>query len=211
MKKLLKVSPFVILTFILTFTAADLFATRVLHRNLQELSNLSKRVFVGRCVYVTESFNPGGGLPPYTEYTFEVTESIKGNVGGMITFRQYGLRSPRQISENLAYVGRIPGMPIYQEGQEYVIFLIGDSSLGLTSPVGLFQGAFFVIEENGRKMVINGNNNVGLFKELSAEKMELGLSSNLSQNEKGLMTVKKGPLNYNDFISLVRKMVNGKK
>ena len=83
--------------------------------------------------------------------------------------------------------------------------------LGLTSPVGLFQGAFRVIEENGRNMVINGNNNVGLFKELSAEEMELGLSSSLTQGETGLMNVKKGPLNFNNFISLVKKLVNSKK
>ena len=211
MKKLFRFSPFVILTFILTFTTTDVFATKLVHRNLQELSSISKRVFIGRCVYVIESYNPGGGFPAYTEYTFEVSESIKGNVGSVIIFRQYGLRGPRQVSENIAYVGRIPGMPIYQEGQEYMIFLIGDSILGLTSPVGLFQGAFRVIEENGSKMVINGFNNVGLFKDLSAEEMELGLSSELSQQEKGLMAVKKGPLHYNDFISLVKKMVNGKK
>lgn len=211
MKKLIKLSISSLILILFTLTAADLFATKMIHRNLEGLIKISKRIFVGRCVLATEFYEPGSGTPPHTEYTFEVIESFKGNLGTTLTFRQYGLKGPRQVSENIAYVGKIPGMPLYQEGQEYMVFLIGYIILGLTSPVGLLQGAFRVIEENGRKMVINGFNNVGLFKDLSAEEMKLGLSSELSQTEKGLMAVKKGPLNHNDFISLVRKMVNGKK
>lgn len=182
-------------------------ATELAHRNIRQLCNLSQRIFVGKCVSATESFAPGSGLPAYTEYTFQVTQLIKGNIGGTITFRQLGLRSPRRISEDLAYVGSIPGMPIYQEGKEYALFLIGDSRLGLTSPVGLFQGSFLVIEdEHGNRMFVNGINNVGLFKESSAETMKT--RAGLSQAEKALFSMTKGPISYEVFNSLVKKIVN---
>lgn len=191
----------------LIFVASSSLSTEVAHRNIRQLCDLSQRIFIGKCISATESFAPGSGLPAYTEYTFQVIQSIKGNLGSAITFRQFGLRGPRRISEDLAYAGRIPGMPIYEEGKEYALFLIGDSRLGLTSPVGLFQGAFLVIEDaHGNRMLVNGINNVGLFKELSADQMKL--RAGLSPAEKALFSMPKGPISYDAFNSLVKKIVN---
>lgn len=178
----------------------------VLHRNLQQLAKSARRIFAGKCTSVSEHYQPNGDSPPYTEYTFEILESIKGNLGPTLTIRQYGLTKPKQVSQDLAYVGRVPGMPVYQEGKVYVLFLIGDSKLGLTSPAGLYQGAFLILEDsNGAKKVINGVSNLGLFKNL--ETATLTLNKALSPTERVLMKNKKGPIDYEDFLSLVRKMV----
>lgn len=189
--------------------AGNALGTVVLHRNLQQLSDLSERVFWGKCVSRVEFFQPGGKLPPYTEYTFEVFETFKGQVGSTITFRQFGLTSYRQWNDQLVYVGIMPDMPIYQEGHEYILFLIGDSQLGLTSPVGLYQGSFQVIREpNGVRKVVNGMNNSGLFKDMSeAGKME---KLSLTSSQKKVLANRKGPIDYDAFISVTRKLIQAK-
>lgn len=182
-------------------------AIELIHRNLYEMSTLSKRIFVGKCISATEIYQPDSELPACIEYTFEVKLSIKGNVGNTITFRQFGLKNPRKVDKGLIYVGRVPGMPIYEEGKDYVLFLIEDSALGLTSPIGLFQGAFRITTDKGGVIrVVNGINNLGLFKELDMDKLRL--RSSLSSGELELFYVNKGPVNYNTFISLLKKFVD---
>lgn len=182
-------------------------ATRMLHRNLMEIVEISKRVFVGRCSSVNEGaieFDNGGKLY-YTEYTFEVSESIKGRVGSSITFRQLGLRNPIQIDATRASLQHIPGMPMYRENEEYMLFLIGDSRLGLTTPVGLFQGAFTIrIDKYGAETATNGFLNRGLFQDIEVEDLD---RLNLSPAEKRLCSQAKGPFVLDDFIGIVKKLV----
>lgn len=183
---------------------ASAHALQMLHRNLQEISAISERAFVGKCVAVREIFEPEKNIPPQTEYTFEITDVLKGELGSTLTFRQHGLLRPHVVGENAAYVGRSAAMPVYREGQEYVIFLIGDSSLGLTSPVGLYQGVFLIkADETGKKYVMNGNNNIGLFRDMKSEKKK---EKAFSQKEANLLTVKKGPVDYHAFISMIKKL-----
>ncbi len=183
-------------------------ATRMLHRNLNGIVRISKRVFVGRCVSVNADaieFDNGGKLY-YTEYTFEVSEGIKGDVGSTITFRQLGLRNPIQIDETRASLQRIPGMPMYRETEEYMLFLIGDSRLGLTSPVGLLQGAFTIRrDEYGAKIATNGFLNRGLFKDIESDALD---RLNLSPSEKKLCAQTKGPFVLDDFSGIVKKLVS---
>jgi hypothetical protein len=43
------------------------------------------------------------------------------------------------------------GLPRFEVGEELILFLYGDSSRGLTSPVGFGQGKFKVIRDKGGK------------------------------------------------------------
>ncbi len=180
-------------------------ATTLVHRNLASLVASADRIFVGRCVSVQEGelkFPSGSIL--YTEYTFQVLDRIKGNVVGEVKVRQLGLTKPRQINETTALVDRVVGMPVYRENGEYLLFLNKDSRLGLTTPVGLFQGAFSIArDENGRDFAVNGNFNRGLFKGMSPEKPAV---AGLSVSEKSLLRKKKGPVHLDSLISLVRKL-----
>ena len=151
---------------------------------------------------VEDDTAPGTEIP-VTTYTFSVSERIKGVTGDILTVRQFGVRQPR-VQGDQALVFRIPGMPVYQVGQEVVLFLIADSSLGLTSPVGLSQGAFTIEERDGRKVLQNGNQNLGLFKDLSPEAS--AKKWQLSEKEVNLFSVKKGPIDPITFIGVVRKM-----
>ena len=168
------------------------FATKMLHRNAEELASLANRVFVGVCKSVEQRQN---GSLYYTEYTFEVQDGIKGvNTGTVLVFRQFATPPG---------AGRIAGFPSYQSGGKYLLFLRADSELGLTSPIGLTQGAFQIFRSNdGSEKAINGLDNKGLFRGMDKSS---GYSS-LSVSERSLMEATSGSVNLNSLVGLVRKM-----
>lgn len=186
----------------LILNSPDAYATKVKSVNLEQMVQGADRIFIGTCVAVEDGTVPGTEIP-ITTYTFSVSERIKGVMGGTLTVRQFGVREPR-IQGDQALVQRIPGMPVYRVGQEVVLFLVSDSSLGLTSPVGLFQGAFTVEEREGKKVLQNGNQNLGLFKDLSKE--ESARKWKLSDEEADLFSVRKGPMDRTTFIGIIKKM-----
>jgi hypothetical protein len=140
----------------------------VLRFNIEEMTATADRVFIGRCISVTESEEMiAQGPTPITSFTFEVEQAIKGKLPRQITFRQLGHTS-RRVSKESSIVKKgmiIHGMPGYRVGDRVVLFLIPNYSDGnVTYPVGVAQGAFFVAETaSGGKTVRNGLNNLGLF------------------------------------------------
>lgn len=138
-------------------------ATMVLPMNFSQLAGGADRIFIGTCSSVKEG-QTAEGLP-FTEYTFTVLEGFKGQVGETVTFRQVGQLAPRRYNDKLAQVFRVPGMPVYRPGQKALLFLHADSRIGLTSPVGLFQGAFLLSTDlAGAEVAVNGADNANLFR-----------------------------------------------
>jgi len=177
-------------------TATAAFATKLQHRNLDQMTKLSQRIFVGTCVAVEQAEQPlGSNVVPLTRYTFQVQETIKGGTGVTETVQQFG---------KMEGLGAVIGMPRYQEGGKYLLFLLPESEIGLTSPVGLFQGAFQIAEdpETGEVQATNGYNNLGLFKDMESGAGVLGLAA----EERALMSTVKGAVDYDQFIGLVKKM-----
>jgi len=204
MKKILEKCVLTLLVISFVGISHKVFSTTLIHRNLKELVVASERIFIGQCIAVQEGeLKFPRGTIFYTEYTFQVSESIKGNVDGVITFKQYGLAKPRQIDENTVLYNRPVGMPVYNENEEYMLFLIGDSRLGLTSPVGLYQGAFLITQDQfGRQVALNGAYNRGLFKNMSSNELN---TLALTRTEQTLAARAKGPFILNDFVSVVKK------
>ncbi len=193
---------------VLISVAYNGYSTTVKHYNLKGLVSKAERIFTGQCISVEEGEIefPKGSIW-YTEYTFRISEGIKGTSGETITFRQYGLINPRQIDENTVVFNRPVGMPTYEANQQYMLFLIGDSELGLTSPAGLFQGAFFIYhDELSRRVAINGSQNRGLFKKDATTELK---QFDLTQSEKVLVEKSKGVFVLDDFVSVVKKFVQG--
>jgi len=86
-----------------------------------------------------------------------------------------------------------------------MLFLIGDSELGLTGPAGLFQGAFLIYhDELNRRVAVNGSQNLGLFKKDAATELK---QFDLTQSEKALVEKSKGAFVLDDFVSVVKKFV----
>jgi len=179
------------------------YATKVKSVNLEQIVEEADRIFIGTCVAVEDGTLSGNGIP-ITLYTFSISERIKGAMGETLTIRQVGVRKPR-VQGDQALVWRIPGMPIYRIGQELILFLAADSQLGLTSPVGFMQGTFTVEEREGKKVLENGFQNGGLFKNLSPETSIRKWG--LTEEEVGLFSVKQGPIDHSTFLGVVRKMV----
>ncbi|MCG8608112.1 hypothetical protein MJD09_24390 [bacterium] len=206
LKKVSRIAPFLFF-FVIAMTDGT-FATKLLHRNLKGLVEVAHSVFTGRCVSVSEGIRDleNGAKLYYTEYTFEVEETLKGHVGRTVTFRQFGWASPRQIDDTRAIYPGIMAMPNYREGEDYLLFLIGESRLGLTSPAGLNQGAFLVEkDQDGLAVAANAILNRGLFRDISSVEMDqLGMTG----PEKQLCTFQKGPLPIQEFKSVVKKFID---
>ena len=185
----------VLAVLLMTITAPFLIATSVRTVNLEEMVNLSERVFRGRCLSV-EAINHRSGMA-VSEYTFEVLEAIKGvRPGEEIVFRQVDATGR----------GRLPGiigMPAYPKGREILLFLHGDSQIGLTSPVGLGQGVFAVDRTvEGQLKAVNAVKNRNLARNLSFSRaQEIGFGrQRLNEIRKG------GPVSLSLLTSMVRQI-----
>ncbi|MFQ5605933.1 MAG: hypothetical protein ACE5HS_21900 [bacterium] len=172
--------------------------------NLKELIRNSGRIVVATCIAIDEGAvtMPDGGKIPFTQYTFSVSKSIKGDLGSRLEVRQFGVRpSANGARVNLGVIG----MPSYELNEECILILTQESKIGLTAPVGLSQG-FFRVSTNlktGRKEAVNGFNNAGLFSNM--QKLKGTVLQNLSRAEINLLSQKQGPVEFDTFVSLLEK------
>jgi hypothetical protein len=180
----------------LAFTALSVDATSMKHRNIVELISLSDLILVGQVTSVTDGID--GGVP-YTEITIIVSESLRGDVGSVYTFRQFGLLAPRDMGNGRTYVGLSPdGWPRFATGENVMLFLYTKSDMtGLRTTVGLLQGKF--TERRGR--FVNGIDNRGLFRNVSVAQ---GV---LDPAEEKLLEMRKGSVATDILVSFVRKAV----
>lgn len=132
----------VLFTFAVAFAGSG--ATAVLTVTpLAELTAGAGKIVRGRCVARRVEEQHVGGLPVrVTVYRFEVREYLKGHGAAVFDFRQVG--TPEGGPADL---GRLVGLPVYVPGDEYVLFLLRESTAGLTSPAGAGEGAFLLREE----------------------------------------------------------------
>jgi hypothetical protein len=191
--------------------AGDSFAFRMVPMNLAEMSAAAERIVVGVCLAREEGeqpVSPGGPSVRYTQYTFQVSDRIKGAGNATLTIRQVRFGQRRSSLNGEAVQHEILPLPDYQPGQEVLLFLGGDSSLGLTSPVALDQAVFDVEVQDGRKILKHRFKNRMLFRDMPAR--QFGVSRELSSDETSLFSVREGePLPYEAFLGLVRKLANG--
>jgi hypothetical protein len=189
----------VLLAALLFATARSATGTSMLHRNVVDLVELSELILVGKITAVDDGFDNG---VPYTEITLSVSEAIKGEAEGLYTFRQFGLRAPRERNNGKTNLGLSPqGWPRFAAGDEVVLFLHEKASkTGLRTTVGLLQGTF----KQTSGGLVNGIGNQGLFRNL-AVKGEL-----LTPAEERMLDMKKGPVRSEAFVPFVRKAVRGK-
>lgn len=201
-KILLKASIFALTVMLIVVSGSHVYSTTLVKRNLADLTKMAEVIFVGKVIGASDGLL--NGSLPYTEYTFEVLESIKGDLPAsrIYRYRQLGLLQPRNMGngKTLALTGKnIGGLPLYNNGETALIFL-GKSSrqTGLRTTVGLMQGKFVI--ENGR--AVNAVNNAGLFEGMNAN------STKLSNAEKAMMSQKAGALDAKMLITTVKRAIN---
>lgn len=165
-----------------------------------DLVGKSELILRGTIASVTDGIDPQG--LPYTEVTMHVAEAIRGNVGAEYTFRQFGLLKPRSMGNGMVNLMVTPsGWTTYTQGEEAILFLNPHAKYtGLQTTVGLSQGKFRVSMAG----TTNGANNSGLFEHIKVS------PSLLSASDQQLMSTKKGAMDTQSFVSLVRKAVDGR-
>jgi hypothetical protein len=207
---------------VLISPVSDLLAFRMVLMNLEELATRAPRIVAGVCTAQQDGemvVGAKGETLAYIEYTFRVTDVIKGNVGETLTIRQVNLgRKPASGAPGLdgGTVARprpynpVP-LPQYQVGQEVMLFLTEDSELGLTSPLGMQQGVFDVRDARGKKFVSSRFSNTSLFRGISPERTAaFGLSTRPDPRPSPKVAeVPAGPFRYEAFVSLVQELAKG--
>jgi len=125
-------------------------AAMVLPVNVEELASRADKIFVGTCTNVETKVNAHG--IPVVEVTYAVNESLKGEVGETVTFQQ--LDSTHQVSSGATGASQSPyqahsiweaaatsvRLPSYAKGEKALLFLARPGQMGITAPIGLFQG-----------------------------------------------------------------------
>ena len=121
-------------------------ASQVRSLDLEQMTGRAVRIFSGRCIASEVVFDATAGSD-VTVATFSVDRAVKGVTGRTVTVRMSGDTK----------------VPKFHTGEDVVLFLYGESALGLSAPVGLGQGRFTVVtDKQGRKRAINdvGNENL---------------------------------------------------
>jgi hypothetical protein len=145
-----------VLVFASRTTAAS---TIVRNCDFLRIHHRAEKIFHGKCVARKEVAD--GAAFPHTEYTFEIIEGVKGCVDGegkpfkTLTFRCAGTRALRARDDGNTEAPLRLGLPEYNVGDELVLFLSAESSLGLCAPIGLHQGAFLVSKSAKERFVLN--------------------------------------------------------
>lgn len=165
------------------FFVTPSFAISVLPTNIEKLSQ-AELVFKGKCVEASPTAiypkNSKGGMF-VTSYTFQVKpeDVIKGTVAEMFTFTQFGLskQGASEVGVPFTY-----GMPSYEVGQEYMLFLTSETPIGLRAPVGLGYGSFVNMTHGSKTLFVNNYGNKGLF---VGEKTSTVMTKALSAGDSG--------------------------
>ncbi len=127
-------------------------ATSMLPITLEQLSIRATLIFYGQVISnEVKRDDQNGHIATFTE--FEIIDLIKGNAGDTHIIKQIGGHHKDSNTRLL-----IHGVPAFQPGKKYVVFLPEKSSLGFSSPLGLHQGSFSVITINNKQVVSSGRN-----------------------------------------------------
>jgi len=171
-----------------TIPRAD--ATTVKHFDLGHMTSSAARVFRGTVTDVRPgTVMVGGGKLATTIYRIRVSETFKGEFATVkdITYadvEMIGSIKAESDAKGVRHFSIFRDMPRLERGRDYLLFLTAESSVALSSPVGLAQGCFDIDTSIPSQPTANRVNNAGL----------------LPQTEKGALP-------YADLAARVRTIV----
>lgn len=164
-------------------------AAVVKEMNLAAMATAAQTIFSGVCIDRQTLYDPQQQRE-VVAFTFRVEQMLKGAPRDRLTVK---------ASKTLVDLKQVP---TYCIGEEVVLFFSGESRLGFSSPVGLGQGRFQVLRgPGGQRVIVNGRNNRNLFKAMD---MPASLRGTLQSGQAALAP---GPLQYEQFMGLVRELV----
>jgi hypothetical protein len=144
-------------------------ATMLMHFDLAALTDRADRIYRGTVVDVEQaSIEAGGGELPMVIYRLRVEESLKGDVDVVkgdetyVEIRMVGSIKDQAPQGDLVRFDMFRDVPRLRMGSDYLLFTTHPSSIGLSTTVGLGQGAFSVYSQNKQDWAVNQFDNAGL-------------------------------------------------
>lgn len=157
-----------LLACILLFTP-QLVATIMLQMNLEDLSQRADKIFRGTVVdIIPGSVTAGGGEIPTTTYLLRVEELFKGTADivkedvQIIQIQMVGSLKEAPSQGNFKHFSVFRDIPRLKMSHDYLLFTTPSSAIGLSTTVGLGQGAFNIFARNKEDFAVNEFNNVNL-------------------------------------------------
>ncbi len=112
-------------------------ATTVVKLDFGQLSRMAANVVAGKIVSVATDVDPETGYI-YSNVEIALSKSSTSSLmAKTFSFRMVG----GEVGGKRLYIA---GMPRFEQGQEVVLFLAGQTATSLTPTVGLWQGIFYV-------------------------------------------------------------------
>ena len=164
-------------------------------RNLGELVSQSSTILRGSIISAKVEPHPELSSLSTVVVTLRVRETLKGEAGATLTFRQFIW----DVRDRFDAAG-------YRKGQDVVLLLNPVTRYGLTSPAGMDQGRFLISRDAmGREVVVNGRGNAGLFRGLAGQlkRRRLKVAPHLSALVDQPLP---GPLSLQDLRDMVRDL-----
>ncbi len=124
---------------ILIYVSALTTTAQVRQVDLSEMVEASGMIFSGQVLSVEGTTDERGDI--VTRTTFRIEQPVRGVMPGTVTITQYG-----GVTESGSMV--LAHMRYFTEGERVMVFLYPPSELGLTSPIGMNQGAFTIDAQN---------------------------------------------------------------
>lgn len=165
-----KISSYVLAAASFLILAAQVHATILLQLNLEEMTGRADKIFRGTVIDVQHStIEAGGAELPAVTYRVRVEELFKGQASevkgdkAVMEIRMIGSikPGPANIDGNTKF-SAFRDVPRLSKGGDYLLFTTAESSIGLSTTVGLGQGAFKVSDVEGELQAVNEFNNAGL-------------------------------------------------
>jgi hypothetical protein len=169
----------------------------VLQMNLKDLAARADKIYRGTVVGIDRTtVRVGGGELPAVVYRLRVGEVFKGEIdaGGREPVIELKMVSQAKVagrSGSKRSASVLPEMPGLDMGQDYVLFTTRPSSVGLSTTVGLGQGAFTITGSGKDEAAVNAENNLGLGRDL---------------RQSGLPT--RGPVSYAQLAQAIRSVLS---
>lgn len=177
-------------------SSSMLYAASVLPLGLERLHGDAEHIFLGTCVANESRFDADSQMIA-TFTTFRVDTPLKGTRESSFTFKQVG----GATADGTLVV---PGVPKFEPGKEYLLFLPPASNLGFSSPIGLEQGSFSVYRSGGETYASNGRQLSQLLEKVPAHAIPAEVRAKLA-TVPGL-TRKSRDLKVSDLIQLIKEL-----
>jgi hypothetical protein len=144
-------------------------ATMLMHFDLAALTDRADRIFRGTVIDVEQSsIEAGGGELPMVIYRLRVEESLKGDADvvkgdeAYVEIRMVGSIKDDAPQGDLVQFDMFRDVPRLRMGSDYLLFTTLPSEIGLSTTVGLGQGAFAVYSQDKEDWAVNQFDNAGL-------------------------------------------------